>query len=154
MLRSVSRRTKKILTIKMCQSTHPCLRLLGDGRVNQYKGTCARSSNARAAHTQRSDSQHSIRTPRHIWRWSTHSHRGSFSLWVTLRAAETVKSGINTDFLVKNTAYAMADKSGELCDGFKEDCLDLIRTVVAHRSSDFRYFCDEWKRMGFHYVFM
>lgn len=48
----------------------------------------------------------------------------------------------------------MADKSGESCDGFKEDCLDLIRAVVAHKSLDFRYFCDEWKRMGFHYVFM
>lgn len=48
----------------------------------------------------------------------------------------------------------MADRTGEFCDGFKEDCLDLIKSVVAHKSLDFRYFCDEWKRMGFHYVFM
>lgn len=56
--------------------------------------------------------------------------------------------------LEKRIAYVMADKTGELCEGFKQDCLDLIKAVVAHKSLDFRYFCDEWKRMGFHYVFM
>lgn len=48
----------------------------------------------------------------------------------------------------------MATKTDELGDGFKEDCLDLIKAVVAHKSLDFQYFCSEWKRMGFHYVFM
>lgn len=51
-------------------------------------------------------------------------------------------------------AITMANEAGMLYDGFKEDALDLIKAVVAHKSTDFRYFCDEWKRMGFHYVFM
>lgn len=39
-------------------------------------------------------------------------------------------------------------------DGFQDDCLNLIQSYCEHKSTDYQLFCEEWKRKGFHYVFL
>lgn len=40
------------------------------------------------------------------------------------------------------------------CEGFEDDCLDLISSYVAKNTTDFDTFCDIWKKMNFHYIFL
>uniref|UniRef100_A0A8D8C1G4 snRNA-activating protein complex subunit 1 n=3 Tax=Culex pipiens TaxID=7175 RepID=A0A8D8C1G4_CULPI len=41
----------------------------------------------------------------------------------------------------------------EISRGFREDCYNFLNGFTSHQSMDFRYFCQEWKRTGFNYVF-
>lgn len=41
----------------------------------------------------------------------------------------------------------------ELSRGFREDVYDFLTEFSRHESTEFRYFCLEWKRMNFQFVF-
>ncbi|XP_031622542.1 uncharacterized protein LOC116340273 [Contarinia nasturtii] len=38
-------------------------------------------------------------------------------------------------------------------EGFHDDCMELINNYCSRNETDFELFCDDWKQMGFHYVF-
>lgn len=42
----------------------------------------------------------------------------------------------------------------ELLNAFKQDCNDLIKTFAKNKQVYFKYFCNEWKRLNFQYVFL
>ncbi|XP_058461779.1 snRNA-activating protein complex subunit 1 [Malaya genurostris] len=41
----------------------------------------------------------------------------------------------------------------EISRGFREDCFTFLNEFSKHESMEFRYFCHEWKRVNFQYVF-
>ncbi|XP_058832665.1 snRNA-activating protein complex subunit 1 [Topomyia yanbarensis] len=41
----------------------------------------------------------------------------------------------------------------EISRGFREDCFSFLNDFSKHESMEFRYFCHEWKRVNFQFVF-
>lgn len=42
----------------------------------------------------------------------------------------------------------------EILRAFKQDCIELIKSFAKCRQPFFKYFCVEWKRMNFQYIFL